>query len=94
MKMILEDLAGKVMELPRDQKLALARLLIDLDLPGEDANGQTAGETEVQVGQRAAGAFARARAMETRCCSPPESSAGLCSARSSKPTRSRSHWLR
>src|SRR6185369_848730 len=30
-----------------------------------------------------------ARATETRCCSPPESSPGLCSSRSDKPTRAR-----
>jgi hypothetical protein len=53
MKMILEDPAGEVMELPRHQKLALARLLIDLDLPSLHTNEQTASETEVQARQRA-----------------------------------------
>ncbi len=53
MKMILEDLAGKVLELPRDQELALARLLIDLDLPSVDADVQPASETEVQARERA-----------------------------------------
>ena len=37
-----------------------------------------------------AGALASARAMATRCCSPPESSAGRCSARSRKPEPSSS----
>ena len=36
---------------------------------------------------RRAGPFIRARAMATRCRSPPESSAGRCVARPSRPTR-------
>src|SRR5213594_3522104 len=34
-----------------------------------------------------AGSFTMARAMLTRCCSPPDSSAGIASARPSSPTR-------
>mmetsp|Transcript_11221 Transcript_11221/g.31253 ORF Transcript_11221/g.31253 Transcript_11221/m.31253 type:complete len:252 (+) Transcript_11221:677-1432(+) len=43
------------------------------------------------------GWFARARAMVTRCCSPPDSSEGRCSMRSPRPTmvrRRRARWLR
>ncbi len=54
MRMILEDATGEAMELPRHERLALARLLIDLDRPGPEADVQTAKEIEVQVRQRAA----------------------------------------
>ena len=36
------------------------------------------------------GSFARARAMATRCCSPPLNCAGVCAPRSTRPTVSRS----
>mmetsp|Transcript_5535 Transcript_5535/g.13388 ORF Transcript_5535/g.13388 Transcript_5535/m.13388 type:complete len:125 (-) Transcript_5535:257-631(-) len=36
--------------------------------------------------RRSSGLFASARAMATRCCSPPESSLGRCSSRSPNPT--------
>ena len=41
-----------------------------------------------------AGWATRARATATRCCSPPESSAGRCSVRCPRPTRSSMPWER
>ena len=43
---------------------------------------------------RSAGRFASARAIATRCCSPPESSCGRCLARSPRPTSSSSSATR
>ena len=43
---------------------------------------------------RSFGRLARARAMATRCCSPPDSSCGRCLARSARPTCSRSSSTR
>jgi len=40
------------------------------------------------VGQQQPRLFTSARASATRCCSPPESSPGLCAPRSSNPTSS------
>ena len=42
MSMVLEDVAREAMGLPRHQRLALARLLIELDDPGADADVEAA----------------------------------------------------
>src|ERR1035437_10029610 len=50
-------------------------------------------ESRLPVGSSArsnSGSLTSARAMATRCCSPPESSDGLCSSRSPRPTRASS----
>jgi putative addiction module component (TIGR02574 family) len=49
MSMVLEDVAREAMGLPRHQRLALARLLIELDDPGADADVEAAWEAEIQT---------------------------------------------
>jgi hypothetical protein len=44
--------------------------------------------------RRTGGSWARARAMATRCCCPPESSDGRCPPRSVRPTSSSRWWGR
>lgn len=51
MSMPLEDVTREAIALPRHQRLALARLLIDLDDPGSDA--EAAWEAEIQARVRA-----------------------------------------
>ena len=51
--MVLEDVAREAMGLPRHQRLALARLLIELDDPGSDADVEAAWEAEIQARLRA-----------------------------------------
>ncbi len=49
-------------------------------------------ESRLPVGSSAkimSGSFTNARAIATRCCSPPESSAGKCCIRSARPTAAR-----
>jgi putative addiction module component (TIGR02574 family) len=53
MSMALEDVTREAMELPRPQRLALARLLIELDDPGSDVDVQAAWEAEIQARVRA-----------------------------------------
>jgi len=53
MGMALEDVAREAMELPRHQRLALARLLIELDDPGSEADVEAAWEAEIQTRLRA-----------------------------------------
>ena len=53
MSMALEDVAREAIGLPRHQRLALARLLIELDDPGTDADVEAAWETEIQARLRA-----------------------------------------
>jgi putative addiction module component (TIGR02574 family) len=53
MSMVLEDVAREAMGLPRHQRLALARLLIELDDPGSDADVEAAWEAEIQARLRA-----------------------------------------
>ena len=49
MSMALEDLAREAMELPRHQRLALARLLIELDDPGSGGDVEANWEAEIQA---------------------------------------------
>ena len=51
--MALKDVAREAMGLPRHQRLALARLLIELDDPGADADVEAAWEAEIQARLRA-----------------------------------------
>ena len=53
MSMALEAVAREAIELPRHQRLALARLLLELDDPGSDADVETAWEGEIQARLRA-----------------------------------------
>ncbi len=53
MSMPLEDVARESIELPRHQRLSLARLLIDLDDPGSDADVEAAWDVEIQARVRA-----------------------------------------
>jgi putative addiction module component (TIGR02574 family) len=53
MSMVLEDVAREAMGLPGHQRLALARLLIELDDPGSDADVEAAWEAEIQARLRA-----------------------------------------
>ena len=53
MSMPLEDLAREAIELPRHQRLSLARLLIELDDPGSDADVEAAWDAEIQARERA-----------------------------------------
>jgi Putative addiction module component len=49
MSMVLEDLAREAMGLPRHQRLARARLLIDLDDPSPEADTEPAWEAEIRT---------------------------------------------
>ena len=49
MSMPLEDVAREAIGLPRNQRLALARLLIELEDPGSDADVEAAWEAEIQA---------------------------------------------
>lgn len=49
MSMPLEDLTREAIGLPRHQRLSLARMLIELDDPGSDADVEAAWETEIQA---------------------------------------------
>jgi putative addiction module component (TIGR02574 family) len=53
MSMPLEDVAREAIGLPRHQRLSLARLLIDLDDPGSDADVEAAWDVEIQARVRA-----------------------------------------
>ena len=53
MSMPLEDVAREAIELPRHQRLSLARMLIELDDPGSDADVEAAWEAEIQARVRA-----------------------------------------
>ena len=53
MSMPLEDVAREAIELPRHQRLSLARLLIDLDDPGSCADVEAAWDVEIQARVRA-----------------------------------------
>jgi putative addiction module component (TIGR02574 family) len=48
-----EDMAREAIELPRHQRLSLARLLIELDDPGSDADVEAAWDAEIQARIRA-----------------------------------------
>ena len=47
MSMALEDVTREAIGLPRHQSLSLARLLIELDEPGPDADVEAAWEAEI-----------------------------------------------
>jgi putative addiction module component (TIGR02574 family) len=49
MSMPLEDVAREAIALPRHQRLSLARLLIELDDPGSDADVDVAWDDEIQA---------------------------------------------
>jgi putative addiction module component (TIGR02574 family) len=51
--MALEDVAREAIGLPRHQRLSLARLLIELDDPGSDADVETVWDAEIQARLRA-----------------------------------------
>ncbi len=53
MSMALEDVAREAIELPRHQRLSLARLLIELDDPGSDGDVEAAWDAEIQARVRA-----------------------------------------
>ena len=53
MSMPLEAVTREAIELPRHQRLSLARLLIELDDPGSDADVEAAWEAEIQARVRA-----------------------------------------
>jgi putative addiction module component (TIGR02574 family) len=53
MSMLLEDVTREAIELPRHQRLSLARLLIELDDPGPDVDVEAAWEAEIQARVRA-----------------------------------------
>ena len=53
MSMLLEVVTREAIELPRHQRLSLARLLIELDDPGPDVDVGAAWEAEIQARVRA-----------------------------------------
>jgi putative addiction module component (TIGR02574 family) len=53
MSMALEDVTREAIGLPRHQRLSLARLLIELDEPGPDADVEAAWEAEIEARLRA-----------------------------------------
>ena len=53
MSMALEDVAREAIDLPRHQRLALARLLLELDDPGSGADVEAVWEAEIQARLRA-----------------------------------------
>jgi putative addiction module component (TIGR02574 family) len=53
MSMPLEDVTGEAIGLPRHQRLSLARLLIELDDPGSEADVEAAWDAEIQARVRA-----------------------------------------
>lgn len=53
MGMPLEDVAREAIGLPRHQRLSLARLLIELDDPGSDADVEVAWDAEIEARARA-----------------------------------------
>ena len=53
MSMALEEVTREAIQLPRHQRLALARILMELDAPGADAAVETAWDAEIQARVRA-----------------------------------------
>ena len=53
MSMALEEVTREAIQLPRHQRLALARILMELDDPGTDATVETAWDAEIQARVRA-----------------------------------------
>jgi len=53
MSLALEEVAREAIQLPRRQRLALARILMELDDPGADADVEVAWDAEIQARVRA-----------------------------------------
>ena len=53
MRMALEEVTHEAIQLPRHQRLALARILMDLDDSGTDADVEAAWDAEIQARVRA-----------------------------------------
>ena len=53
MSMALEEVTREAVQLPRHQRLALARILMELDDPGTDADVEGAWDAEIQARVRA-----------------------------------------
>ena len=53
MSMAMEEVTREAIQLPPHQRLALARLLMDLDDPGTDTDVDTAWDEEIQARARA-----------------------------------------
>jgi putative addiction module component (TIGR02574 family) len=53
MSMALEEVARNAIDLPRHQRLALARMLIELDDPGPNTDVEAAWDAEIQARLRA-----------------------------------------
>ncbi len=53
MSMALEEVTREAVQLPRHQRLALARILMELDDPGTDADVEAAWDAEIQARVRA-----------------------------------------
>ena len=53
MSMALEEVTREAVQLPRHQRRALARILMELDDPGTDADVEGAWDTEIQARVRA-----------------------------------------
>jgi len=53
MSMGLEEVTREAIQLPRRQRLALARILMELDDPGTDADVEAAWDAEIQARVRA-----------------------------------------
>jgi putative addiction module component (TIGR02574 family) len=53
MSMALEEVTREAIQLPRHQRLALARILMELDDPGTDADVEAAWDAEIQARVRA-----------------------------------------
>ena len=51
--MALEEVTREAIQLPRHQRLALARILMELDDPGSDAEVDAAWDAEIQARVRA-----------------------------------------
>ena len=49
MGMALEDVTREAIQLPRHQRLALARILMELDDPGTDADVEAVWDAEIQA---------------------------------------------
>lgn len=53
MSMALEEVTREAIQLPRHQRLALVRILMELDEPGPDADVEAAWDAEIQARVRA-----------------------------------------
>ena len=53
MSMALEEVTREAIQLPRHQRLALLRILMEFDEPGSDADVEAVWDTEIQARVRA-----------------------------------------